>query len=112
MSNASTWLAGKRNGRCKVVEICGMRPSRQELPKDHYEGKGRLIKEFPNFLVRIMALCGNFRVGLLTPLLILQIWGFDNSLFLNCNTFQSRCDAYACEDTMHMLVRYGAHDAC
>jgi hypothetical protein len=30
---------------------------------------------------------------------------------LRCNNFQSRCDAHACEDTMHVLVRYGAHDA-
>jgi hypothetical protein len=45
---------------------------------------------------RVMALCGNFRIGLLTPLLISQIWGFDNSLFWKCNTFQSWCNAYAC----------------
>jgi hypothetical protein len=66
------------------------------LSKRSLWGKGRLIKEFPHFVVRIMALCGNFRIGLLTPLLISQIWGFDNSLFWKCNTFQSWCNVYAC----------------
>jgi hypothetical protein len=44
-----------------------------------------------------MTLCGNFRIGLLTPLLISQFWGFDNSLFWKCNTLQV--------DAMHMLVK-------
>jgi hypothetical protein len=26
--------------------------------------------------------------------------------------FKSLCDAHASEDMMHMLMRYGAHDAC
>jgi hypothetical protein len=44
-------LARRKESWCyKVVEICGMRPSQQEFPKDHYEEKGRLIKEFHNFL--------------------------------------------------------------
>jgi hypothetical protein len=43
-----------------------------------------------------MTLCGNFRIILLIPLLILQIRGFDNSLFWKCNTLQV--------DAMHMLV--------
>jgi hypothetical protein len=42
---------------------------------------------------------------LLTPLLTSQIWGFVNSLF-------SRCDNFFKIHAMHMLVRYGAHDAC
>jgi hypothetical protein len=44
-----------------------------------------------------MTLCGNFRIGLLTPLLISQFWGFDNSLLWKCNTLQV--------DAMHMLVK-------
>jgi hypothetical protein len=49
--------------------------------------KGRLIKEFPQFLVRIMALCGNFRMGLLTPLLISQILRFWQLLILKVQYF-------------------------
>jgi hypothetical protein len=103
------WQEGK-------LMLQGHRDMRQETKSTEIStrppwGKGSLIKEFPNFLVRIMALCGNFRIILLTPLLISQIWGFVNSLFWKCNTFQSWCDAYACEDTRHTLVWYGAHDA-
>jgi hypothetical protein len=31
---------------------------------------------------------------------------------LRCSDFKIRCDAHAYEDMMHMLMRYGAHDAC
>jgi hypothetical protein len=86
----------ERNWCYKVVVIHGKGPIRQRFPKDHYEEKEWLIQEFQNFLVRQMTLCRNFRLILLTPLLISQIWGFDNSLFWKWNTFQSWCDAYAC----------------
>jgi hypothetical protein len=65
------------------------------LSKRSLWGKGRLIKEFPHFLVRIMALFRNFRIALVSPLLIPHTWGFGNSWFWKCNTFQSWCDAYA-----------------
>jgi hypothetical protein len=94
-SKASAWLAG-RNSCYKVVVTHGKGPIRQRFPKDHCEEKEWLIQEFQNFLVRQMTLRGNFGIGLLTPLLISQFWGFDNSLFWMCNTFQSWCDAYAC----------------
>jgi hypothetical protein len=89
------WQEGK-------LMLQGHRDMRQETKSTEIStgplwGKGRLIKEFPNFLVRIMALCGNFIIGLLTPLLISQIWGFGNSLFWKCNTLQV--------DAMHMLVK-------
>jgi hypothetical protein len=73
--------------------------------------KRKANKRVPEFLVRKITSCGNFRTICLTPLLNLRVWGVDNSLFLRCNNSQSWCDAHACEDTMHMLVRYGAHDA-
>jgi hypothetical protein len=63
-------LASRKWNWCyKVVEIGGMRPNRQEFPKDYYEEKGRLLKEFPSFLVRKRTSSGNFRRILLTPLL-------------------------------------------
>jgi hypothetical protein len=95
-STVSTWLAG--------IELMpqGRRDLRHEAKSTGIStrplwGKERLIKEFPKFLVRIMTLCGNFRIGLLTPLLISQIWGFGNSFFWKCNTLQV--------DAMHMLVK-------
>jgi hypothetical protein len=95
MSMASAWLAEKE------LMLQGCRDWWHEaesagITKRSLWEKGRLIKEFPQFLVRIMALCGNFWIGLLTSLLISQFWGFDNSLFWKCNTFQSWCHAYAC----------------
>jgi hypothetical protein len=106
----STWVAGKE------LMLQGRRNWRHDakpigLSKRALWGKGRLIKEFPHFLVRIMALCGNFRIGLLTPLLVLQILGFWQLIVLKVQYFSSWCEVYACEDIMHMLVRHGAHDA-
>jgi hypothetical protein len=44
-------LASSKEIWCyKVVEFCGKRPIRQRFPKDHYEEKGRLMKEFHNLL--------------------------------------------------------------
>jgi hypothetical protein len=67
---ASTWLAGRES------MLQGRRGSRQgtnstEISKDYYEEKGKLLKEFPSFLVRKMTSCGNFSTILLTPSLIL-----------------------------------------
>jgi hypothetical protein len=44
-----------------------------------------------------------------TQLVNLRGWRL---IILRCNDFKSWRDAPACEDTMHMLVWYGAHDAC
>jgi hypothetical protein len=74
-STVYTWLEGIE------LMLHGRRDWRHEtkstgLSKRSLGGKGRLIKEFSHFLVRIMALCGNFIIGLLTPLLISQILRF------------------------------------
>jgi hypothetical protein len=34
-----------------------------------------------------------------------------DSLHYGAMIFKSQCDAHASKDTMHMLMRYGAHDA-
>jgi hypothetical protein len=94
-STVSTWLAGKGIDATRSSRLAARGQVGRSF-QDHYEEKEWLIQEFQNFLVRQMTLCGNFRLILLTPLLISQIWGFDNSLFWKCNTFQSWYDAYAC----------------
>jgi hypothetical protein len=94
ISITSTWLAG-RNRCYRVVMIHGKGPIRQRFPKDYYKEKGKLLKEFPSFLVRKMTSCGNFRTILLTPYLTLWIRGVNISLFLRCNNFQKWCDAHA-----------------
>jgi hypothetical protein len=91
-SRASAWLAG--------IELMpqGHRDLRHEaestgITKRALWGRGRLIKEFSHFLVRIMALCGNFRIGLLTPFLISQIFGFWQLIVLKVQYFSKlmRC---------------------
>jgi hypothetical protein len=77
---ASTWLV-ERN-----LMLQGRRDLRREtkstrISKRPLRKKGRLVKEFQNFLLRKMNSCGNFRTILLTPLLNLRIWGVDISLF-------------------------------
>jgi hypothetical protein len=44
-----------------------------------------------------------------TQLVNLRCWRL---IILRCNDPKVWYDVHACEDTMHMLVRYGAHDAC
>jgi hypothetical protein len=73
--------------------------------------KGRLVKDFRNFLVRKTFLCGNFRTILLTLYLTCE-FGCYWLITLRCNDFTNMCDAHAYEDMMHMFMRYGAHDAC
>jgi hypothetical protein len=56
------------------------------LSKRALRGKGRLIKELPYFLVRITALCGNFRLALLTLDLFRNL-GFWQFLILKVQYF-------------------------
>jgi hypothetical protein len=93
-STVYTWLAGIE------LMLQGRRDGRHEsestgISKRSLRRKGRLMKEFQVFLYK-RRLQAELRIILLTPLLISQIWGFDNSLFWKCNTFQSWCDAHAC----------------
>jgi hypothetical protein len=37
--------------------------------------------------------------------------GGTNSLHYSAMILRSGCDAHACEDMMHMLMWYGAHDS-
>jgi hypothetical protein len=94
----------KRNRGYKIVEIHGKGPIGQEFPIDHYK-KGKLQTEFHNLLYTKDDFMWELQgIILLTPLLILQfVWGFDNSWFWKCNTFQV--------DAMRMLSQYGAYDA-
>jgi hypothetical protein len=101
-SKTSAWLAGRE----LMLQDC--RDSRRDakwigLSKRALRGKGRLIKELPYFLIRITALCGNFKIALLTPWLISQIGvlaipDFGSAILFNV-------------DAMRMLLRYGAHGA-
>jgi hypothetical protein len=91
-------LVSRKRNRCyKVVEIHGKGPIGQGFPIDHYK-KGRLMTEFHKLLYTKDDFKWELqKIVLLTPLLISQFfWGFDNSLFWKCNTFQSWRDAYAC----------------
>jgi hypothetical protein len=108
-SNASAWLAGKGS------MLQGRRDSRQginstEISKGPLWRKGRLITEFHNFLYErwLQAELQNRLAHTFTYFANLGFWQL---IVLKVQYFSSWCDAYACEDTMHRLVRYGAHDA-
>jgi hypothetical protein len=77
----------KRNWRHKVVGIYGMRPIRQNFPKDH-DKKGRLMTEFHNFLYERWLQVGTSKNNLAHLYLLCEIWGFDNSSFLRCENLQ------------------------
>jgi hypothetical protein len=58
--------------------------ARDQVDKDFQKTttkKRKANKRVPEFLVRKITSCGNFRTILLTPLLNLRVWGVDNSLF-------------------------------
>jgi hypothetical protein len=83
MSNASVWLAGRGMDATRLSRV---------VTRDHVDGDSRKTitkrrmanKRLPKFLVRRITSSGNFKTMLLTHLLIVRIWGFDNSLFLRC----------------------------
>jgi hypothetical protein len=55
------------------------------------------MTEFHNLLYEIWLQVGISKNNLAhTFTYFAKFWGFDNSLFWKCNTFQSWCDAYAC----------------
>jgi hypothetical protein len=93
-SKASTWLAGKGS------MLQGRRDLRHEakltgISKRQLWRKGRLIKEFHNFLYERW-LQAELQNRLAHTFTYFAISGFDNSLFWKRNTFQV--------DAMHMLV--------
>jgi hypothetical protein len=109
-SNASAWLAGGK------LMLQGRRELQQgtnstEISKRPLRRKRRLLKESQIFLYERSLQAGTSEQSCSHLCLTLWIWGVDNSLFWGALNFKSWCDAHAREDTMHMLVWYGAHDA-
>jgi hypothetical protein len=110
-SKASAWLAGKGFDAIRSSRLAAWGQVDRNYQRIITKGKGRLNKEFHPSLYERWLQVGTSKNNLAHLYLLCEIWGFDNSSFLRCENFQSWCDAHACEDTMHMLVRYGAHDA-
>jgi hypothetical protein len=87
----------KRNRGYKIVKIHGKGPIGHGFPIGHYK-EGRLMTEFHKLLYERW-----LRVGTSRNNLARKFWGFGNSLFWECNTFQV--------DAMRMLLQHGAYDA-
>jgi hypothetical protein len=90
-------LASRKRNRCyKIVKIHGKGPIGQGFLIDHYK-EGRLMTEFHKLLYEGWLQVGTSRNNLAhTFSYFANFWGFDNSLFWKCNTFQGWRDAYAC----------------
>jgi hypothetical protein len=109
-STVSTWLAGKGIDATRSSRLAAwdqvIRTFQKIITK-----KGRLMTEFHNLLCERWLQVGTSKNNLAHTFTYFVKLRFDNSLFLRCENFQSWCDEHAREDTMHMLVWYGAHDA-
>jgi hypothetical protein len=99
----STWLAGKGIDAARLLRFMTWYQLDRTFQTSITRKKGKLIKELPYFLVRVTALCGNFRIALPTPWLISQFGALAIPDFESAILFKV--------DAMRMLVRYGAHDA-
>jgi hypothetical protein len=92
----STWLAEKES------MLQDRRDSRQgtnwsRIPNRPFTRKGRLTTKFHKLLYERWLQVGTSRNNLAhTFTYFANFWGFDDSLFCKCNTFQIWRDAYAC----------------
>jgi hypothetical protein len=110
-STVSTWLAGKGFDATRSSRLAAWdhvdRTFQKIIMRERKANKR--VSTFSctdNGFVRKLQI-----IILLTPFLISQILGFWQLVVSKVRYFSSWCDAYACEDTMLMLVRNGAHDA-
>jgi hypothetical protein len=88
--------SGKGNRCCKIVKIHGKGPIGRGFPIGHYQER-RLRIDSHKLMYEGWHQVGTSRNNLAHTLyLFRKFWGFDNSLFWKCNTFQIWRDAYAC----------------
>jgi hypothetical protein len=89
-------LASRKRNRCyKVVEIGGMRSSRQGFPKDHLRRKGRLMKEFHHLLYERWLQVGTLKNNLAHTFTYFANLGFWQLIVWKVQYFSSWCYAYA-----------------
>jgi hypothetical protein len=68
----------------------------QKITTKKRKAKWGLNKAFHTFLHERWLQVGTSKQSCSHLYLLCKIWGFDNSLFLRCENFQSWCDTHAC----------------
>jgi hypothetical protein len=110
MSMASAWLAGKGFDATWSSRLAAWDQVDRTFQKSIMR-KRKANKRVPSFSCTDNGFVRKLQNRLAHTFTYFANLGFWQLIVLKVQYFSSWCDAYACEDTMHMLVRYGAHEA-